>query len=156
MLKNKTPLLLITAAFMLFISGCATRYKLGENKIQFQEDISVVLQQAQSVYGQSTWGRSLIPPRKHIFVQMTLQLTNTGGTDAVIDLTKIVLLNDENKNKYPVIKIYQVSPVPIGARNNLKLAAGEQVRRILMFIYPQKLRPELLEVNGKKFQIAYQ
>jgi hypothetical protein len=156
MLKNNTLLLLSASAFMLFLSGCAIRYKLSENKLQFQDKIDVVIQKVQTTVGQSTWGGSLIPPRKHIFVQMTLQLTNTGGSDAVIDLTKVVLLNYDNKTKYPVVKIYQVAPVPIGARDDLKLAAGEQVRRILMFSYPQKLRPELLEINGKMHQIAYQ
>ncbi|HKG05272.1 MAG TPA: hypothetical protein VKB19_02385 [Pedobacter sp.] len=160
MLKMNCSRGLVMALLLLLVtiySGCAVHYTVAVNKFAYQDDIAIELQKVQSSDGQSTWGNmALVPPRKHTFVRLTLQLSNTGVSSQVVDLTKIVLFNAENKTKYPVVKIYQVAPVPIGARDDLKLNAGEQVKRVLMFTYPQKLRPELLEINGKIVQITYQ
>ena len=38
--------------------------------------------------------------------------------------------------------------VMLPAKNDLNIKANDQVKRILMFSYPEKLRPDLVEING--------
>ncbi|NRF37176.1 hypothetical protein [Pedobacter foliorum] len=155
MLKIKTNLIMLILIVSVF-SGCAVHYKVAQNNFKYQEGINVDLLNVQSSDGQSAWGGyALVPPRKHTLVRLTFQLTNTGNTDQVVDLTKIILLNTATKTKYPVAKIYQVAPVPIGARDDLKLKAGEQVKRVLMYVFPQKTVPDALQINEQAYVIAY-
>jgi len=155
MLKIKTNIIMLILAISVF-SGCAVHYQVAQNNFKYQDGINIDLLKVQSSDGQSAWGGyALIPPRKHTFVRLTFQLTNTSNTDQVVDLTKIVLLNVATKTKYPVVKIYQVAPVPVGARDDLKLKVGEQVKRILMYTFPQKTTPDALQINDHAHVIAY-
>ncbi len=138
------------------LTACSVHYEVAENKLTYQKDIQVDILKVQSSDGQSAWGnRMLVPPKGHTFVNMWLLLTNNTNSEEVVDLTKIYLLNADTKMKYPVAKIYQATLVVIGAGANLKLSPGEQTKRVLMFSYPKKQRPELLEMNGTMYKIAY-
>jgi len=155
MLKIKTNFIMLILIVSVF-SGCAVHYQVAQNNFKYQEGINIDLLKVQSSDGQSTWGGgTLIPPRKHTLMRLTFQLTNTSNADQVVDLTKIVLLNTATKTKYPVVKIYQVGPVPIGARDDLKLKVGEQVKRVLMYTFPQKTAPDALLINDHTNIIAY-
>ncbi|WP_316813238.1 hypothetical protein [Pedobacter heparinus] len=150
-LRCSLALLFIVA----MLSSCATNYQLAQNKLTFEDGIDVEMKKVQTMDQQSAWGGRYVAPRKHTFVQISLLITNKLGTDQKIDLTKFWLINPETKTKYPVSRIYQATAVVIGARDELKLKAGEHASRILMFTYPEKLRPEFLEVNGTLHTIAY-
>ncbi|MNY15318.1 hypothetical protein D3C86_1485230 [compost metagenome] len=140
---------------VVMLSSCATNYQLAQNKLTFEDGIDIEMKKVQTMGQQSAWGGSYVAPRKHTFVQISLLITNKLSTDQKIDLTKFWLINPETKTKYPVAKIYQTTTLAIGGRDELKLKAGENASRILMFTYPEKLRPDFLEVNGTLHTIAY-
>jgi hypothetical protein len=66
-----------------------------------------------------------------------------------------VLLNVENKTKYPVGKILLPTILMLPAKDDLTIKSNEQVKRVLMFNYPEKLKPELIEINGTTEEIKY-
>jgi hypothetical protein len=142
-------------SILVMLSSCATRYELAQNKLSYEKGIDVEMKKVQTISQQSAWGGRYVAPRKHTFVQISLLITNNLSTDQTVDLTKFWLINPETKTKYPVSKIYQTTAVVIGARDELKLKAGEHAARMLMFTYPEKLRPDYLEVNGALHTIAY-
>ncbi|MBE9601126.1 hypothetical protein [Pedobacter sp. MC2016-24] len=155
-LKLRMGLSSVLFFFITTFSACSIHYKVAENKLNFEKDIVVDIQKVDSRTEQTAGSNyKLVPPRKHVFVWLTVQLTNNSNSDQLIDLTKIVLLNAENKTKYLVVNIFQPSIIPIPAKSDLKLKAKEQVKRLMMFTYPEKLRPDLVEINGSVHQVAY-
>lgn len=146
--------------FLIFIisifTGCAVHYPLSKNIFKYNEEVSIDLIKAQGHDARSTWGGGFFhPPKGHTFVSVTMSLNNISSKEQIVDLTKIVLLNIATRTKYPVAKIYQSAPVPISARENLKLLAGEKIKRVLMFTFPEETTPDAIEVNGQAYPIAY-
>lgn len=153
--KLRMGICVLSLLVVSIFSACSINYKVAKNRFHYDKDIAVDILKVSSAKEQAVGSGKLLPPRKHVFIFMTIQVKNNSQQEEVVDLTKVVLLNTENKTKYVVGKILLPTIVMLPAKDDLTIKANDQVKRILMFSYPEKLRPDLLEINGTVQSINY-
>lgn len=154
----KTSLIrLIFFGIILTLSSCSTIYQLSPAKNNFNDKNNVEYE----VYGmsstsqQATGNSRIVAKKGYTFVSVKVKVTNKTNETIDIDFSKIYLLDVVNMAKYPVTFVYQATIVAIPAKNKTTLESQNSLKRILLINYPDKMKPEVLEISGERYEIQF-
>ncbi len=104
---------------------------------------------------QATGNSRIVAKKGYTFVRVKTKVTNKTNETIDLDFSEVSLLDLVNKVKYPVSFVYQATVVSIPAKNKTTLGPQKSLKRILLISYPDKMKPELLEINGERYEIQF-
>ena len=148
---------LIFFGLILTLSSCVTLYQLSPVKNNFNSKNNVEYE----VYGmssasqQATGNSRIVAKKGFTFVSVKVKVTNKTNETVDIDFSEVALLDAINTMKYPVSFVYQATVVAIPAKNKTTLGPQKSLKRILLITYPDKVKPELLEISGERYEIQF-
>ena len=89
------------------------------------------------------------------FAQLKIAFTNKTSEKQELDFEKIFLIDLNSKMKYNLEFCFLLGPVTLGARKKITIAPNETLRRILVFVFPENVKPEYILANDNLIKITY-
>ncbi len=148
---------LLFLGLILTLSSCVTVYQLSpaKNNFNYKNNIEYEVYGMTSASQQATGNSRIVAKKGYTFVSVKTKVTNKTNETIDIDFSEVSLLDLVNKVKYPVSFVYQATVVSIPAKNKTTLGPQKSLKRILLISYPDKMKPELLEINGERYEIQF-
>ncbi|MFC1222701.1 hypothetical protein ACFE6N_02765 [Pedobacter sp. BG31] len=154
----KIPLFrLLFLGLILTLSSCVTVYQLSpaKNNFNYKNNIEYEVYGMSFASQQATGNSRIVAKKGYTFVSVKTKVTNKTNETIDIDFSEVSLPDLVNKVKYPVSFVYQATVVSIPAKNKTTLGPQKSLKRILLITYPDKMKPELLEINGERYEIQF-
>ncbi|RBQ05872.1 hypothetical protein DRW42_15360 [Pedobacter miscanthi] len=104
---------------------------------------------------QATGNSRIVAKKGYTFVSVKMKVTNKTNETVDVDFSEVALLDVINMVKYPVSFVYQATVVAIPAKNKTTLEPQKSLKRILLITYPDKIKPELLEIGNDRYEIQF-
>jgi len=148
---------LIFLGLILTLSSCVTVYQLSpaKNNFNYKNNIEYEVYGMSSASQQATGNSRIVAKKGYTFVSVKMKVANKTNETVDIDFSDVSLLDLVNKVKYPVSFVYQATVVAIPAKNKTTLVPQKSLKRILLISYPDKMKPELLEIAGERYEIQF-
>ncbi|WP_316802485.1 hypothetical protein [Pedobacter nototheniae] len=154
----KTPLFrLILFGLILTLSSCYTIYQLSpaKNNFNYKNNLEYEVYGMSSASQQATGNSRIVAKKGYTFVSVRLKVSNKTNENVALDFSEVSLLDVVNMVKYPVSFVYQATVVALPAKNKTTLGPQKSLKRIVLITFPDKMKPEILEISGERYEIQF-
>lgn len=149
---KKILLLLLVA---LLATSCYTVYTVIPKTHNYSESISFTIDKIEEGKTVATGNGSYSPSRGNKFVFVFLTLKNNIEEKQKLDFDHFLLLNPKTKTKHKAEWSMVPGPINLWGKIDSYIRKGDEKRRKLVFIFPEKDKAQMLMVNDKIIEIEY-
>ncbi|MGZ3750499.1 MAG: DUF4352 domain-containing protein [Mucilaginibacter sp.] len=145
--------LLLATAFLL--SGCYTTYNVVSKNYNYDDDIAFTIDKVQEGSNISTGNGSYYAKRGFKFIFLFATFKNASNEEKKLDFSTFYLLEPKSHTRYKVDFAMMESVINIFGSLNSKIQKNDTKSRRLVFSFPKDEKAEMLEVNGKVYNLSY-